>query len=76
MNTKPETTTNAPIQSDNPLDEAVADADARTLDRVLRYVPGTLTDDEWEGVVKALRNDRARFIYADRQRQERKDGPS
>lgn len=51
-----------PSKSKNPLDETLADADAHTLDRVLRLAPTDITEADLDAVIEAARRDRARLI--------------
>ena len=55
----------AETQAENPLDEAITDADNLTLDRVLRAAPEQLTPADFTALVDALRRDRARFVHAE-----------
>ncbi len=57
----------------NPLDPVVAERDNRTLDRTLRFAPVTIQPEDWVHIVEALRNDRARFIHAAKQKEEKQE---
>ncbi len=56
----------------NPIEETLADADAATLDRVLRANAYTLTEADFSALIEALRRDRARFIAKEEEKKEGK----
>lgn len=61
----------AVVQPDNPLDPVIAEQDNRTLDRVLRFQPDAIAAADWPMVVDALRRDRARFIHAQQNKEDK-----